>query len=402
VLLPAAKVHLHGRTDSLRAAFSQLQNDWRFSRVETQMNGDNLATAIALYATMQSPDLVLIETDDISETFTAKLADLADVCRAGTACIIVGPVNDVYLYRNLVGLGVSDYLVNPIAPDVMADVVANTLINRLGVSQSRLVAVMGSKGGVGASTCSRLMADLIAHAAGEKTLLLDAAGGWSYTTIAHGHEPMASLNDACRAASSTDQDNFKRLMLQASPTLSLLGTGADAMLSEPVNAASMEALVTRALAQIPYVVADLSSASGDVARAIVAQADLVVLVSTPTLPALRGARTLMNEVKTLRGNSDGAVQLIVNMMGRGGGGADISLKDIEAALGRKPGAVLPDQPKLITPMEGMGEAWRNEKGVADLQKLLTPVLSPVLKFSGESAGATKSGGGLLSSLLARK
>lgn len=401
VLLPAARIHLHSRTASLLESFGALSSDWRFARVTASVEGIDLTTAITKYGASPSPDLVLVETDDISETFTDRLGDLANVCQAGTACIIVGPVNDVYLYRSLVAQGVSDYLVNPIAPDVLAEVIANTLISKLGVSQSRMLAVLGSKGGVGASTCARMLADLIAHRGDEKTLLLDAAGGWSYTTIAHGHEPLATLNEACRAAGGTDQDSFKRLVVQASANLSLLGTGADAMLSDPVNAAAMEGLLTRVMTQTPMVIVDLSSTSGEVAKAVLARADRIALVTNPTLPALRGARTLLSEIKNLRGGDDKTLDLIVNMAGRWGQG-EMSAKDIEMALGLKPSAVVPDQPRLVAQLEGAGEQWRQQKGVAEMEQALAAVALPFCRNNSAQTQQAPAATGLLSGLLKRK
>lgn len=381
VLLPAAKIDMHVHDATLRDAVALLQADWRFARVGCTLAGQSLDTAIALYATQESPDLLLIETDDISTNFTARLNDLAAVCRAETACIIIGPVNDVYLYRQLIAMGVSDYLVKPIQASVLADVVAQALTTKLGQANSKLIAVIGSKGGVGTSSCARLIADILAHHDGQKTVLLDAAGGWSYTTVAHGHEPLATLSEAARAALAADADSFKRLLIPTSPTLSLLGTGVDALLSDPITPAAMESILDKTLQQTPLVIADLSSCNSAVSQSVLARADRVILVSTPTLPALRGARSLLHEIRTLRGNDPNAIDVVVNMVGRWGK-MEIGSRDIAQALAHRVGTVVPDAPAVFAAVEGVGENWRQQKGVADLQAALLPILQPFLQNSG--------------------
>ena len=39
---------------------------------------------------------------------------MADVCDEGTQVLAIGDVNDIGLYRALIGFGVHDYLVKPI------------------------------------------------------------------------------------------------------------------------------------------------------------------------------------------------------------------------------------------------------------------------------------------------
>ncbi|MES2729109.1 MAG: AAA family ATPase [Pseudomonadota bacterium] len=390
MLLPAAKIDMHVRDASLRDAVALLQADWRFARVGCQLAGDSLDTAIQLYAHQESPDLLLIETDDISAQFTDRLNSLAAVCHAETACVIIGPVNDVYVYRQLIAMGVSDYLVKPIAATALADVVAQALTTKKGQANSKLLAVIGSKGGVGTSSCARMIADLLAHHDSQKTVLLDAAGGWSYSTVAHGHEPVATLSEAARAALSADADSFKRLLVPTSATLSLLGTGVDALLSDPVTPAAMESILDKTLQQTPMVVADLSSANGAVSQSVLARADRVIVVSTPTLPALRGARSLLQEIRTLRGNDAAAIDVVINMAGRWGK-VEIGSRDITQALGIRVSAVVPDAPHVFSILEGVGENWRHQKGVAELQSALLPLLHPFLQNAGAVSASSATG-----------
>ena len=121
------------------------------------VEGD-VETAIQSYTEADSPNLVIIETDTTDESFTERLGELSAHCNEGTNAFIIGPTNDVNLYRSLTSMGVSDYLVRPVPLETLSEVVAKALIDKLGTSGSRLIGVIGAKGGVGTSSLTQGLA----------------------------------------------------------------------------------------------------------------------------------------------------------------------------------------------------------------------------------------------------
>src|SRR5688572_19523640 len=113
-LLPASRVDFYTLDDATAATAGHLTSDWRFARVAIHVTRGGIDAAVAAYSQYASPDMIIVETNDISENFIGQLGQLAGVCAAGTDAVIVGPMNDVHLYRNLVGMGVRDYLVRPV------------------------------------------------------------------------------------------------------------------------------------------------------------------------------------------------------------------------------------------------------------------------------------------------
>ena len=154
-LLPSAKLDVFSNDKDTIASAENLGADWRFARVHVQVHEGDVQTAIQKYSESPSPDLMIIQTDDVGSSFTDELGALAGHCSEGTAAIVVGPENDVNLYRRLIDMGISDYLVKPLNVETLSEVVAKTLIEKLGVSGSRLIACMGGKGGVGTSVLTQ-------------------------------------------------------------------------------------------------------------------------------------------------------------------------------------------------------------------------------------------------------
>jgi pilus assembly protein CpaE len=380
VLLPTAKIQLFVKDEGIKQAALSLKNDWRFARVDISVLDGDVESAIAHFANAPSPDLVLVETLEISEGFPARLEILGSNCAEETAAVVVGPVNDVYLYRKLIEMGVSDYLVKPLTRDVLADVFSKILIERLGASGSRMIACIGAKGGVGTSTISQMISYASADSLQQKTIILDAAGGWSYLSVAMGGDTITTLHEVARAAQSTDKDSFNRMIVAINDKLSYLGTGAESLLDDNIKSESFEIIINRLMQTYPVVIVDLSQAPIDIKRNVLARANDVVVISPPTLSALRSARGLLQETKTIRGGAEHGIHIILNMKG-GLPGAEVSDADVVAVLKMKPDLSIAHLPKIFGQVEGQSKTVSSVPGGNDIMQQIKLFLEKKLSFS---------------------
>ena len=350
ILLPGAKVAIFSTDEQTLASAQATKDDWRFARVDiTAVQGD-VETAIEAFKSNASYTLLILQTDQIDEAFTARLGELSSYCEEGTAAIVVGPVNDVYLYRQLIGMGVSDYLVRPILPDVMSEVIAKTLIQRLGVSGSRLIAFTGTKGGVGTSTFAQIAAMLSAGHFDNATTLLDAAGGYSSLSVGLGFDSSATLPEVYRAIEAKKEDALKRTFFNMSDKLTILATGADAMLDPLIPAAQFEVILNTLMAKSPVVLVDLSGAEASVRKAVIARAHKTIIMATPTITSLRFCRSLLKEIAQIKGGDSDDVALIINQHGCVKG-HEVPKADIKEALEFEPDAYIPYLPNLFMKYE---------------------------------------------------
>ena len=313
ILLPTANVDIFIRDKETLEAARSLVDDWRFARVNLSVEEGDVETAILSYQEAQSPTLVIIETESTDESFIGRLGELSSHCHEETNAIVIGPVNDVNLYRSLTSMGVRDYLVWPVPNQTLSEVIATTLIEKIGTTGSRLIAVTGAKGGVGTSALTQGLALGLSEKMGQKTFLMDAAGGWSTLSVGLGFDPTTTLQEAVRAAGNKDEDTFARMFFQVNDKLTLLASGADPMLETSVNAQQYEEMIDFLMASYPIVMVDLSGAIPSLKRAVLSIAHEIVVVTTPTLSSLRAARTIMQEIKLIHGGSLDNVDLVVNI-----------------------------------------------------------------------------------------
>ena len=378
VLLPGARVALFTADDETGQAFQALESDWRFARVGLEVISGDVETAIKRYSSAASPDLIIIQTESTDEGFSERLEELAGHLSEGTSAIVIGPVNDVNLYRKLVNMGVSDYLVKPVTTPQLANDIAATLIEQIGAGESRLIALIGAKGGVGVSALAEALAWGVSEDLDQKTFLLDAAGGWSTLIVGMNFEPSTTLVEAGRAAVGNNEDSLSRMIYQASEKLFILSSGGDVMLDDTVDAESYETLLGYLMSLYPVVIVDLSGAAAALKRTVLTQAHQTILVTTPTLPSVRAARTLMQEIKDLRGGSLDGVEVVTNMAGASPK-FEVPKAQINEGLERAPAVVIPFDPGLFLSTESealkLGKQPQGEPIVGSLLKMLEKVLA---------------------------
>lgn len=394
VLLPSASVDVFAFSEDTKKTIEALRDDWRFARVTLNVEMAAIDQAIEKYAEYTSPDLVIVGTDDISEDFIEKLGGLSEQCVEGTEAIIIGPKNDVQLYRSLVGMGVRDYLVRPVESNDIADVISQALFDKMGVVDSRLVAVMGAKGGAGTTSVAQMLSYQIADAFSLKTMLMDAAGGWSTLGVSFGVESSSTQEEGLKQGVNGTDDDLERMFTSVGDHLTLFACGGDDLMRFSVDADQFEKTVDRIMAVYPVVVVDLSGAPTEVVRRMTDRAHQVVVVTTPGLISLRVARTVLKDVKAQQGEKSDTVDLVVNMRGMAGN-KEISDADIETALEHKPACYIPYVPAILSEAESAGMPVAKVKGGDEVSKTIAELAQKASAVKGAAQIKKEESGSLM-------
>ncbi|MBC7504636.1 MAG: hypothetical protein H7267_02740 [Sandarakinorhabdus sp.] len=301
------------------------------------------ATAIA---SSQPPALLICDIDDVADPLAA-LADLAEVCLAETQVLAIGSRDDVGLFRALLAAGVSDYLVKPLRPDALATALA-AIEPAASVAQNtgRTIAVMGVRGGCGATTVTTSLAWTIADADDRlsrqrRCILVDLDLHFGSAALALGLEPSTGL-----AAMLANPDRLDEQLIAANlqpvgdrlgDRLAIIATQTpiehEAVVSAPAAAALLSALSTAA----PFVIVDLPRNLDPAARQLLRLADTVILVASPSLEGLRDTGRLLTWLLALRAGSSPLV--VVN--GVAGGASEVSRRLFEDTIGAPVAAWIP-------------------------------------------------------------
>ncbi len=401
ILLPSARVFIFSNDKETLGAGEDMVGDWRFARVDVEIHEGDVSTSIETFKEQTSPDLLIIQTDDINDDFIASLGELSSFCEEGTSAIIIGPVNDVYLYRKLIEMGVSDYLVRPIKSETLRGVIAKALIDNLGVTDSRLISFIGAKGGVGTSTLTQIAAWNTAKTLGQATLLMDASGGWSSLSVGAGFDPAATLHEVAAAVETSNEDSLERMFYDASDKLRVLSSGADAMLDAGVSAAQYETILDNLMVKNPLVFVDLSAAESALKKAVISRSHHTIVITSPSITSLRFCRSLIKELADVRGGQKDDISLVLNMQGMSKA-HEVDRAGIAEALEVTPSLVLDYIPALFMKYESDVEKMLSDKDGEALSKIFLPLLKKVIAVDGASEDKGKEGGsGILGGFLSK-
>src|SRR6476661_11175559 len=144
-----------------------------------KVNKGGLRNAVQTLSVSASPAILFVDLSESADPLS-DINALAEVCEPGTVVIASGQVNDVRLYRDLLASGIHDYLLKPFTVDQLRDTFAHAqsiLSGPRGEAQVDkphvMTAVVGVRGGVGASTLATSLAWLLGEKARRTTALLD-------------------------------------------------------------------------------------------------------------------------------------------------------------------------------------------------------------------------------------
>src|ERR1700690_4461727 len=110
---PRVSVQAFCETVETAAAVQSAAEDRRLGKAHLKIQMGGMAAAIEAYRSAPTPNVIILETEGRNDILNG-LDQLATVCDSGTRVIVIGRINDVSLYRELVRRGVSDYVISPI------------------------------------------------------------------------------------------------------------------------------------------------------------------------------------------------------------------------------------------------------------------------------------------------
>ncbi|RYC09771.1 AAA family ATPase [Ciceribacter ferrooxidans] len=312
--LPRISVHAFCVAESTRGVMEKCGQDRRMAKVSLRITSGNIAAAAAMFASTPTPNLIILETDSPSSTLLAELAPLAEVCDPTTRVVIIGRYNDIPLYRELMRNGISEYIVGPVSMAEIISSIAAIFVDPDAEPLGRTVAFIGAKGGVGSSTIAHNCAFGISHLFSTETVLADLDLPYGTANIDFDQDPAQGIAEAVFAPERLDEVFLDRLLTTCSQHLSLLAAPSLLDRAYDYSRDAFQPLLELLQRSAPVTVLDLPHVWSDWTRAVLSEADEVVITCAPDLANLRNAKNMFDALKKLRPN-DKSPHFILNQVG---------------------------------------------------------------------------------------
>src|SRR6185312_3862517 len=152
--VPRISIHAFVEFPDTGAALQRAGADRRLSKAHLNVQLGGINAAVEHYHGVVTPNLLLVETRLQGKAALDELDRLAHVCDPATKVVVVGRVNDVELYRELMRRGASEYLVAPLNPLHLIEVISGLYLEEGAAPIGRVVTFIGARGGAGSSSLS--------------------------------------------------------------------------------------------------------------------------------------------------------------------------------------------------------------------------------------------------------
>ena len=357
--VPAISVRAFFENSSTAELLEHVAADRRMQRADVDAQPGGLDAAIEYLMSNVTPNLLVVESALPAAEMLAKVDQLAEHCDPGVQVMVIGATNDIALYRQLMARGVSEYVVPPVRPVQLIRTISGLFADPETPFLGRSIAIVGAKGGVGASTIAHNLAWSLAENAGQNTTLVDLDLSFGTTALDFNQEGAQTVMDALLTPERTDEAVISRLLTQATERLSLFTAPASVNEEVDIQPEAYDIVVQAVRRSVPYVVLDLPHVWNGWLKDTLVAADDVVIVCQPDLASLRNGKNIIDRLKAERAN-DAPPKLILNMVGVPKR-PEIPVKDFAAALDLEPEVILPFDAALF------GAASNNGQMISETQ-----------------------------------
>src|SRR3954453_2478015 len=150
--VPRITIQALCETRDVAASIQAAADDRRMHKAHVKVQMGGAPAAVEAYRQAPTPNVIALESIGDRAALLGHLDSLSEVCDGGTKVVVIGHVNEVVLYRELVRRGISEYIIAPVAVLDVVKAISDLFCAPGAEPVGRTIAVVGAKGGVGSST----------------------------------------------------------------------------------------------------------------------------------------------------------------------------------------------------------------------------------------------------------
>jgi pilus assembly protein CpaE len=326
---------------------------------------------VAAHAQLQqqtAPNLLIVDVDDAEDPVQSLYA-LAEFCPPEVSVIAIGQRNELALYRDLIELGVTDYMPKPITVQMLERALRRGKRSHTGdePSKAQVITLMGARGGVGTTTVAAGLAWCLAHLHHRNVALVDLDLHFGNLALSLDLVPGPGLREALEYPARMDARLLSSAMLHESPQLSVLAAEEPLVDLPQIAAGAADTLVTVLRSDCDFIIFDLPRHLDEVVRRTLTDATSVCVVTDLSLAAARDTLRLVEFNRVLSPTAKHVV--LGNQVGAPHRG-EVGRAEFERVVGLTLDFAIPFEPQTALTTSSTGTALpaalRNSKAAAEI------------------------------------
>ena len=301
-LVPRINIHAFCDNQQTAETMQLAAGDRRMARAHTTIQLGGIMAAAQVFQAQATPNVLLVESHGSRDVILSELAELAQVCQPDTKVVVIGHLNDVVLYRELIRQGVSEYLVAPLHQMQVIETIAGLFQNPKSAPLGKVIAFVGAKGGVGSSTIAHNTAWMMSKRYATETVITDLDLAFGTAGLNFNQDVSNGIYDALGQPDRLDATLIERLLTKLGDKLSLLSGPGGVDREFTIEAHAIETILNAMRTSIPCIVVDVPNMWAPWIKYTLLHADQVVVTATPDLASLRNTKNIIDLMKLSRPN----------------------------------------------------------------------------------------------------
>jgi pilus assembly protein CpaE len=333
----------------------------------------NIRNAMRMLET--DTDLFALVTDisGIDDPFT-ELERLARVCPPDVKVAVIGENREITFYRELMELGLIEYLPRPLTRDMVLDQLRPKLLGDVAANQidrgGHVISICGAQGGAGATSIAINLALQLAETTKAKVALLDLHLQGGEAAVMLGVRPGPGLRIALENPMRADTLFLERAAIEVNERVCLVSADEDLDAQLEITEAGVRHVLGLLRQRFNYIVVDVPVPFPPTIYPVITLSRHVLVLLEAEVTGLRNAHALRNAVINIAGKD--RVFTLLNRASRPGG---LPRATVVKALGAEPDIVVPDLGKGMTQAVNLGIPAL--KHVRKLRRHLAPIVREI-------------------------
>jgi pilus assembly protein CpaE len=325
---------------------------------------------------------LVADISGIDDPFT-ELERLASVCPPDVQVALIGDSREITFYRELMELGLTEYLPRPLTRDMVHNQLRPRLLGDVvpGAADrgGHVISICGAQGGAGATTIAINLALQLAETTKAKVALLDLHLQNGETAVMLGVRPGPGLRIALENPMRADTLFLERAAIEINERVCLISADEDLDAQLDITEAGVRHVLGLLRQRFNYIVVDVPVPFPPSLHPVITLSRHVLVLLEAEVTGLRNAHALRNAVTNIAGKD--RVFTLLNRADRAGG---LPRATIVKALGADPDMVIPDLGKGMTQAVNLGIPAL--KHVSKLRRHLAPIVREIAGVGAQRKG----------------
>src|SRR3954467_3211061 len=325
---------------------------------------------------------LVVDISGIDDPFT-ELERLSGVCPPDVRVALIGESREIKFYRELLRIGVSEYLPKPLTRDMVQNQLRPKLLGDVAPGPAdrggHVISICGAQGGAGATSIAINLALQLAETTKAKVALLDLHLQGGETAVMLGVRPGPGLRIALENPMRADTLFLERAAIEVNERVCLISADEKIDAQLDITEAGVRHVLGLLRQRFNYIVVDIPVPFPQSLHPVLTLSRQVLVLLEAEVTGLRNAHALRAAVTNIAGKD--RVFTLLNRANRAGG---LPRATIVKALGAQPDMVIPDLGKGMTQAVNLGiPALKHVRG---LRRHLAPIVREIAGVSAQRNG----------------